>query len=45
MNNDKENLEYDEYIDSHDLNIYWLIDYLIYYGLMNKNYKQLNLNN
>jgi len=42
IDNDKENLEHDVYIDSHDLSLYWLIGYLTYYKLMNKNYKQLN---
>ena len=27
---------------SNDLNIYWLIGVLTYYGYMDKNYKQLN---
>ena len=27
---------------SNNLNIYWLIGVLTYYGYMNKNYKQLN---
>ena len=29
-------------IYSHDLNIYWLIGVLTYYGHINKDYKQLN---
>lgn len=30
----------DKYLYSQDLNIYWLIGVLTYYGLIDKNYKQ-----
>ena len=32
------------YTCSPDLQIYWLIGYLTYYGYIDKNYKQLNSN-
>jgi len=40
--NNKENIEKGEYWCSDRINIYSLIGYLTYYGLMNKRYKQLN---